>query len=291
MVCARTLDQFGPQGPAGYIDSVVTLRQEYVSFYNTTVPDAEVERDFQYAASRVAHGDYSGAVAPLENAAKKAPLPAVLNDLGVVYVKQNDGVNALRAFRAALTRDSDYPQVRANLADLESLLNSAEPVTREVEPNDTFLLANAIALGAPVEAEISGNDIDCFRFKALPAPRDILAVEIENLSETLMPVFSVFDGSDRFLGWSQDPQQPGASVTKHLSPQPNATLVLHIWGYRKSTGKYRLTVRALKAFDRYEPNDDIQHPITWRWARPSKRASWMRRTPIFTRLSPPIAAL
>jgi hypothetical protein len=106
-----------------------------------------------------------------------------------------------------------------------------------------------------------------------------------------MPVFSVFDGSDRFLGWSQDPQQPGASVTKHLSPQPNATLVLHIWGYRKSTGKYRLTVRALKAFDRYEPNDDIQHPITWRWARPSKRASWMRRTPIFTRLSPPIAAL
>jgi hypothetical protein len=97
------------QGLAGYIDSVVTLRQEYVSFYNTTVPDAEVERDFQYAASRVAHGDYSGAVAPLENAAKKAPLPAVLNDLGVVYVKQNDGVNALRAFRAALTRDSDYP--------------------------------------------------------------------------------------------------------------------------------------------------------------------------------------
>jgi hypothetical protein len=119
--------------------------------------------------------------------------------------------------------------VRANLADLESLLNSAEPVTREVEPNDTFLLANAIALGAPVEAEISGNDIDCFRFKALQAPRDILAVEVENLSETLMPVFSVFDGSDRFLGWSQDPQQPGASVTKHLSPQPNATLVLHIW--------------------------------------------------------------
>jgi hypothetical protein len=191
---------------------------------------------------------------------QKAPLPAVFNDLGVVYVKRNDGARALKAFRAALAKDGDYPQVRANLADLESLLNAAEPVTQEVELNDTFLLANAIALGAPVDAEISDNDIDCFRFKAPPAPRDILAVEIENLSTTLMPSFSVFDGSDRFLGWSQDTQQQGASVTRRFSPQPNATLVLHVWGYRKSGGKYRLTVRALKAFDGDEPNDDIQHP-------------------------------
>jgi tetratricopeptide (TPR) repeat protein len=245
---------------AGYIDSVATLRQEYVHFYNRPLPDPAIERDFQYAAARVARGDYSGAAASLENTAKKAPLPAVFNDLGVVYVKRNDGARALKAFRAALAKDGDYPQVRANLADLESMLNAAEPVTREVEPNDTFLLANAIALGAPVDAEISDNDIDCFRFKAPPAPRDILAVEIENLSTTLMPSFSVFDGSDRFLGWSQDAQQQGASVTRQFSPQPNATLVLHVWGYRKSGGKYRLTVRALRAFDRYEPNDDIQHP-------------------------------
>src|ERR1700676_4071571 len=65
---------------AGYIDSVATLRQEYIHFYNHPLPDPASEGDFQYAASRVGRRDYSGAAAALENTAKKAPLPAVFND-------------------------------------------------------------------------------------------------------------------------------------------------------------------------------------------------------------------
>lgn len=90
-----------------------------------------------------------------------------------------------------------------------------------------------------------------------PAPRDVLSLEIENLSPTLIPALSIFDTEDRFLGWTKDSQRPGLSLTQQIAPTPKTTLIVHVWGAYKTMGKYRLTVRPLKAFDRYEPNDDI----------------------------------
>ncbi|PWU07725.1 MAG: hypothetical protein C5B51_09270 [Terriglobia bacterium] len=252
------------QNLAGYIDSSITLREEHVRFYNSAVQPA-VEQDFAAAAAMARRGDSGNALSALEKISRTVSLPAVYNDLGVLYLKQHDDGHARAAFREALSRDSDYPQTRANLADHEEILNSAPPVTQEAEPNDTHLMANVVALGRPFGAEVAtAEDIDCFRFKAPPAPRDILAVEVQNLSATLIPSLGVFDGTDRFLGWSQAAQQPGASLSARFSPQPNSTLVVHVWGSQKSTGKYRTVVRALKAFDAYEPNDDLpgSRPLT-----------------------------
>jgi hypothetical protein len=35
-----------------------------------------------------------------------------------------------------------------------------------------------------------------------------------------------------------------------------------VWGYKESQGPYALTVRPLRAFDRFEPNDDIFNATT-----------------------------
>jgi len=53
---------------------------------------------------------------------------------------------------------------------------------------------------------------------------------------------------------------PGAGLTYRFSPPPNTILLVHVWGSFRSLGQYRLTIRPLRAFDRYEPNDDILKP-------------------------------
>src|SRR5207249_3417339 len=76
---------------------------------------------------------------------------------------------------------------------------SAAPVTREIESNDTAAFANLIAPGKPVEAEIarSFDDTDHFRFNTAPPPRDLFSLEIVNRSDTLAPVLRVYDGDGR----------------------------------------------------------------------------------------------
>jgi hypothetical protein len=250
-----------PQGVVGYIADPAPLTQEYTRLYEKKLDDSSVQQDFQYAAALVMRHDYGGAVSLLEGVARHAAVPVVYNDLGVLYAELKDNARAVNSFRKAFSLDGDYQPVRANMARLKGLLNAAEPVTQEVEPNDTYLLANTVALGEPAEAEIAAyNDTDCFRFQSPDGPRDILAIEVKNESKTLIPALSVFDSDDRFLGWSQDAHEPGSSLTQYLSPQPKTTLVIHLWGYQNTLGKYTVNVRPLKAFDAYEPNDDILNP-------------------------------
>jgi hypothetical protein len=245
----------------GYVQDDQALRREYARLYNRPLPDSLARQDFRYASELVARADFAGAIPVLERISEQVAVPAVFNNLGVLYLQRNDISRAVSAFREAYVRDADYPPVRANLTRLKPLLNMVGSVTREIEPNDNYLLANVVSLERPVDAEISAaEDTDCFRFRTPPPPRDILAVEIENLATTLAPAISLFDSDDRFLGWTKDAEVPGRPLVYHFSPPPNTVLLLHVWGSFQSLGKYRLTIRPLKAFDRYEPNDDILKP-------------------------------
>jgi hypothetical protein len=245
-------------GLLGYLTDDRMVEREYARLYNRDLTDPLPRQDFRYAAELTARSDYAGALAVLERIARQAAVPAVFNNIGVLYLEQNDISRAMNAFREAFLRDGDYQPVRANLMRMKPLLDAVTAVTREVEPNDYYLLANVISRDRPVEAEISAiGDTDCFRFQAPPAPRDVLALEIENLSPTLIPALSIFDTEDRFLGWTKDAQRPGLSLSQQIAPAPKTTLIVHVWGAYKTLGKYRLTVRPLRAFDRYEPNDDI----------------------------------
>jgi len=130
----------------------------------------------------------------------------LFNNLGVLFVQRNEISRAVSAFREAYVRDADYAPVRANLTRLKPLLNMVGPVTREIEPNDNYMLANVVSLEKPVDAEISAvEDTDCFRFRAPPPPRDILTVEVENLSTTLVPAVSLFGtGASPHHGYHTD---------------------------------------------------------------------------------------
>lgn len=244
----------------GYITDVATLDQEYLRFHGSVLHDADVHTQFTNAAELASDGEYNGALLLLENVTKKAAVPAVFNDMGLLYAKLDDRARAVHAFQDALARDFDYTPVRRNLERLKGFTsNSADPVSREIEPNNNIENANTIALDKPVDAEIAqlDNDVDVYKITSPPAPRDLVSIHLENRSMTLAPRLSIYDDSGVILPYSKDVEQPGASLTQFLSPKPNTTLYLNIHGFGSSSGPYTLTVRALKSFDAYEPNDDI----------------------------------
>ena len=262
LAMARLARPTAARGLGGYIDNVAILHQEYARFLNQSLTPGPVQENFQYAAELVARGDYASAGTVLEAVAQRAPLPVVFNDLGALYARRGENARAINAYRAAFGIDNDYQPARANLARLGGLLNTPPAVSQEAEPNDTYLLANVVTMNKPVEAEISAyNDVDCFRFRTPPSPRDVLAVEIESETESLLPAISVFDENDRFLGWTSNARAPRIPLTQYFSLPPNSTVVLHIWGFEYSKGKYRFSLHPLRLFDSYEPNDDILHAV------------------------------
>jgi len=242
-----------------YIGDPVILDQQFARFHGKPLKDENIRQQFQQAAQLVQARDYRGAVSLLEGIASQAGVPVVFNDMGALYEQLNDRTRAVAAFREALARDSGYQPVRVNLNHLKGLApGAADPVTREVEPNNNWMLANLISLAAPVEAAIgAGDDEDYFRFTAPPSPRDVLEIRIENRSRTLAPGLAVFDADKRFIGWGKDTREAGASTVQYLSPDPNSVIYLQIWGHKDTQGEYVLSVHAMKAYDAYEPNDDI----------------------------------
>ncbi|MGD0499033.1 MAG: hypothetical protein ABSC23_11415 [Bryobacteraceae bacterium] len=251
----------GPPLLPGYIADPVMLNQEYMRFYSKPLTDEDVKQQFQKAAALTAIGDYRGAVASLEAATKQAAVPLIFNDLGLLYERLDDRSRAINSFRDALSRDLSYFPARTNLNRLQATAatDSAAPVSQEVEPNDNSLSANLVALDKSVDAEIAAGqgDVDFYRFSAPPAPRDILTLDIANRSKTLAPMVSLYDEVMRPLDWHPEEHEPGASLNLRFSPEPNAKLFIQVRGYADSSGAYTLTLHALRAFDAYEPNDDI----------------------------------
>lgn len=251
-----------PGGPpiTGYLTNKQEMTQEYAHYYGKPLNNAEIERGFDQANLRVTAKDYTNAVGLLEQVSKVAAVPLVFNNLGVLYAQLNDKPRAINSFREALARDLDYRAVRLNLDRMKDVMAlGANPVTREVEPNNNTSAANIIAPGKTVEGEIEAavNDIDFFRVTTPPAPRDRIAIEIANRSTTLAPVLRIFDEEGRITDWGKVVREPGSSLEQMIAPPPNATLYLEISGYGSSAGAYTLLVRPTRSFDTYEPNDDI----------------------------------
>jgi hypothetical protein len=243
----------------GYITSVMSLEQEYARYQGRLLKDPEVQRQFEQAGALMSKHDYSGAAALLEAVSKKAAVPVVFNNLGVLYAELQDRSRTVNAFREALSRDTSYRPVRNNMERLRNFTGeSAEPVTREIEPNGNNELANVMGLDIPVDAEISSDaDLDCYKFTSPPSPRDLLILEIANHSPSLELGLRIYDSDQRLLDYGKTEGQPGASITRQLAPPPNSTWYIQIWGYRGSSGPYVVKVRPAHASDAFEPNDDI----------------------------------
>lgn len=244
----------------GYVADTPAMVKEYVRFYGKPLNNAEVENGFDMANKSVADKDFSHAVGILEEVAKAAAVPVVFNNLGVLYAELNDKSRAANAFREALARDLDYQPVRLNLDRLKDVMAlGADPVSRELEPNNTPILANLMAPGKPVDGEIEAavDDADVFRITTPAAPRDIISIEITNRSTKLAPVLKIFDAESRITDWGKSVRDAGSNLQQTIAPPPNSTLYVQVSGYGGSAGGYTLLVRPTRAFDAYEPNDDI----------------------------------
>src|ERR1019366_7044659 len=103
------------------------------------------------------------------------------------------------------------------------------------------------------------NDVAFFRVTTPPPPRDLMAIEITNHSTTLAPVLKLFDDERRITNWGKIVHEPGANLRQIVALPPNTTFYLQVSGYGSSAGAYTLLFQPLKAFDSYEPNDDIYH--------------------------------
>jgi hypothetical protein len=251
-----------PTGPlAGYESNVDVLGRQYRQFHGKLLHNPEVEQLFIQAAQLTAGRKYVAAADLLQRASKDAALPVVFNNLGVLYVEMADRSRALAAFREALTRDFDYRLTHDNIERMGGFMaTAAEPVTREVEPNNSNVNANLISLGTPVEAAIAAgaDDIDSFRFVSPAVPRDVVQIEIRPQSETLELEVRMFDAEQNLLdSHPAQSDQPGKPIVLSLSPPPNASFYIQVSSAHATAGDYILSVRALKKFDAYEPNDDI----------------------------------
>jgi hypothetical protein len=203
-------------------------------------------------------GNYSDAAFVLEGAAKQIPVPAVFNDLGVLYMKIDDGLRAFRAFRDALARNHDYAPVRANLTRMH-LSEAIDPGSSEVEPNDDMAHANVVWLGRPVDATIAPSigDVDCYWFTTPPPPRDRVSIEIVNRSPTLNPRMRLNDENGKLLSGLKEATGKGESLRYDFSPSPNTLYYVQVDGAPGTSGAYTLRVNALHAYDVYEPNDTL----------------------------------
>ena len=246
---------------AGYIADRAVLEHEYRLYYGKPVENHAPEQ-FQRAGEMVRTHSFAEAADVLEAVAKQAAVPAVYNDLGVLYAKLNDLAHAGTAFREALARDPKYAAVLANLKRLKGFTADATaPVTREVEPNNNRFAANLIAVGTPVEGEIAAGsgDVDFFRFSFPAAPRDVLAVQLTNFDFRFSPRLDIYDSDMRILDWGRKTAAPGSSLTTYGSTAPNATIYLAVSATDGSSGRYILSLKSMRAFDEYEPDDDIFH--------------------------------
>jgi hypothetical protein len=244
----------------GYVSDVPVLLQEYKRFHGKEMKNPQLEHRFQMAAERVAHEDYEAAALILEGVSQDAAVPVVFNNLGVLYSQLNDRSRAINAFREALARDIDYKPVRANLDRLRVIAGgAADPVTKEIEPNNSPRFANVIVSGKPVEGEIAPgvNDIDYYRVATPPAPRDLITITVEPHSPELSTVLRLFDSDQRLTNMTAGVRQTGATLNFFFGPPPNTAYYLEISGAGRSHGPYTLKVTAQHAFDAWEPNDDI----------------------------------
>jgi tetratricopeptide (TPR) repeat protein len=248
-----------------YIGSMTVIERQYQQYVGQPLTDTNVKRKFQQANELVAMSNFQDAAALVQEIAEKVPVPAVLNNLGVLYQGAGDQQLAKKAYEQALQKDLNYGPAKANLKALEELRTAPQPIVsvtdREHEPNNEILQANAIQLNTGIAAAIAdSSDKDTFALKTFPKYRDWIEITVDNESTTLTPGIEVFNADKSSMG-KTEASNAGANGKYYFVCQPDSSYYVHIVpiGYGQPGGAYRLLVKSRKAYDVYEPNDDIHH--------------------------------
>jgi hypothetical protein len=158
-----------------------------------------------------------------------------------------------------------YPLAKGNLPSPGEMTSSesttppaTKPTTRETEPNNSILRAKDIPLNATITAALGSNsDPHYYTFTMPGTKRDWVDVVLNNDSTTLTPTITVFRPDKSELS-HQTNSTRGGDVTYSFVARPSDRHYIEVSPYYGGDyGNYRLTVRPRKAYDAYEPNDDI----------------------------------
>lgn len=248
-----------------YIANMTVIENQYQQFFGQPSVDPELKQKIQRAIDLGAKKDFRGAITLFEQIPENARVPAVWNDLGVAYAGLNDQQSARAAFERARGRSPDDAAASANLKHLDELkVTPLKPVEtlvtdREIEPNNDIFHANRIPLNATIGAAIADDsDVDYFAFKTPPTYRDIIEIAIDNDSTTLNLDLHVFNADRTEIGSSYNASESG-NLSYSFAAAPDSLYYVKVAHFTHTVGAYRLMVRPRKAYDAYEPNDDIFH--------------------------------
>jgi len=102
-----------------YIASMTVIGQQYQQQFNGQTIDPAVIERLQQANALAKDSNFQGAAAVLQEVAQKAPVPAVLNNLGVVYQGAGDSQRPKKrtsrsALRVAVARRVRTPSTSRN---------------------------------------------------------------------------------------------------------------------------------------------------------------------------------
>ena len=270
-----------------YVINMAAIEKEYAEVKREPLADEELKKQIAQAIELLKTGKAAESAAAFEKINQKVSLPSLQTDMGVAYqqagninaatltftkvLDENPGYGAAhhnlgvaKATRGELVEARAHFEKAGEIAESKVLARGiAETVKagdQEVEPNDEIAQANVL----PLENEVAGNifdskDIDCFRVTTPPKYRDILQVAMENKSSTaLRPHLGVRNRNGSHVSNTYD-ITPGASLEHTFSAPPETTFFITVSG-DSSTGRYGLTVKPLKKYDAFEPNEDSTKP-------------------------------
>jgi tetratricopeptide (TPR) repeat protein len=134
-------------GPV-FIGNITYIENQYQQL-NSAPLAAELRQHIEQAIALASQQQFDRALEAFSKVPADARVPAVWNDLGVVYEKLNEPARARAAYQAALARDPAFAQAKSNLARLEK---AAAPAAAEAATGTaTAASASDVNLLAPGE--------------------------------------------------------------------------------------------------------------------------------------------
>ena len=272
-------------GNIKFNDARIILNQ-YQQITGKPLENENLKQEIERSLNLIKGGLYKDALPLLKKIAQQVKIPAAYNNLGGVYTITKNYENAQDEFKKAIEKDPENQTVHHNLGLIaekqgrvddaimhfekasgldESRLLSKKMVERkqqglmEAESNNDIYSPNQVPLEKHVQAGIADpSDVDYFIFNTPQTYRDIIKFKIENRSTTLRATTSLFNAKKhKFWESSGYYWTPGQDFEHAFVSEPNSTYYLAVSGY-KSAGNYQFKIMPTKAFDQFEPNDNIQ---------------------------------
>jgi len=246
-----------------YFINVQSIAKELKESGNQTLSD-DLRKQIEEALAGNQSGNPEDSIRRWEKLSTEVPSPPILINLAGQYAKVGDIEKAERTLTKAIQQPASAEIRQKAIFNLELLRaardkSSGTPAaSEEVEPNNDFFTANPIQLNASVQAVAPDSaDRDFFKFTTPPIYRDSIRIVLENKSTTLRPQITVYSSDKSDLGIGSYKTTPGADMEVSLFATPQTTYFVGVNPFGDYPGAYTLRVEPRKAYDSFEPNEDI----------------------------------